>query len=191
MAGNKKQTMCPGKELTDVKCSCGCQSRREFLSDSVRQITVLASGSALLSLVGACGGGGYGGSSTPTSPDTGGNNSGGGGGGGGIQIDISQSQFSALATVGGKVALNANAASGLPANGVFIIRSSETLVIVLSRTCTHMGCQVGAFNSAGIAECPCHGSRYDTSGNVVRGPAPAALKKYSATISGNIITITV
>ncbi|MFH1068439.1 MAG: Rieske (2Fe-2S) protein [Candidatus Glassbacteria bacterium] len=186
MARRKDRIIDDCKVRTEATGWNGSRNRREFFADSAMQITVLASSSALLALIGGCGGGN---SSTPTSPPS---TDGGGGGGGGsqVQIDISQSPYTALAAVGGAVALNASALAGLPANGVFIIRTSASSIVVLSRTCTHMGCQVGAFNG-GIAECPCHGSRYDTNGNVVRGPAPRSLTRYTATLNGNIITLNI
>jgi nucleotide-binding universal stress UspA family protein/nitrite reductase/ring-hydroxylating ferredoxin subunit len=42
---------------------------------------------------------------------------------------------------------------------------------LMSARCTHMGCTV-AWNTADhVFECPCHGSRYGPSGEVVNGPA--------------------
>jgi len=49
--------------------------------------------------------------------------------------------------------------------------------IVLQASCTHLGC-VPTFvdgSSFGGWFCPCHGSDYDTSGRIRRGPAPANL----------------
>lgn len=49
--------------------------------------------------------------------------------------------------------------------------------IVLEASCTHLGC-VPTFvegSSFGGWFCPCHGSDYDTSGRIRRGPAPANL----------------
>ena len=43
----------------------------------------------------------------------------------------------------------------------------------ISTTCTHLGCAV-ARSKDGFA-CPCHGSRFDTNGDVVGGPAPRPL----------------
>jgi Rieske Fe-S protein len=43
---------------------------------------------------------------------------------------------------------------------------------VLSGVCTHASCQISpAFGVAGGLGCPCHGSRFDAEGAVVRGPA--------------------
>ncbi|MBW7997918.1 MAG: Rieske (2Fe-2S) protein [Candidatus Glassbacteria bacterium] len=164
-------------------------SRRSFIGESTKQITVFASAGALAALAAACGGGG---GPSPTAPNpTGGGNDNGGGNASGLAIDISQSQYSALANVGGTVSLSGTSLSGLPSNGIFIIRSSQTSVTVLSRTCTHQGCQVGSFNSGGIATCPCHGSQYNTMGSVVQGPATGSLTSYSATLEGNIIEINI
>jgi len=49
--------------------------------------------------------------------------------------------------------------------------------IILQASCTHLGC-VPTFvvgSSYGGWFCPCHGSDYDTSGRIRRGPAPSNL----------------
>jgi cytochrome b6-f complex iron-sulfur subunit len=43
----------------------------------------------------------------------------------------------------------------------------------LSTTCTHLGCAV-ARSKEGFA-CPCHGSRFNSNGQVIGGPAPRPL----------------
>jgi ubiquinol-cytochrome c reductase iron-sulfur subunit len=48
--------------------------------------------------------------------------------------------------------------------------------LVVSATCTHLGCIPLAHQGAyGGFFCPCHGSVYDTSGRIRQGPAPANL----------------
>ncbi len=179
----------------EANCSAGHKStthnRRKFISNSARKITVFASAGTLAALAAACGGGGGSSPMAPTTPGGGGNNGGGGDGESGLTIDISQSQYSALQTVGGTVTLSGNALPGLPTNGVFLIRSSQNSIVVLSRTCTHQGCQVGAFNTGGVATCPCHGSQYNTMGTPVQGPAVNSLTSYSGTLDGNMIEINI
>ncbi len=46
----------------------------------------------------------------------------------------------------------------------------------LSLTCTHLGCRVTPVSSDGFA-CPCHGSRFDSDGNLVNGPARSPLHR--------------
>lgn len=52
------------------------------------------------------------------------------------------------------------------------VKNPEWLVVV--GICTHLGC-VPNRNDLGGWTCPCHGSMYDASGRVVRGPAPRNL----------------
>jgi cytochrome b6-f complex iron-sulfur subunit len=151
------------------------RTRRKFISRSIKGVYVFTSGSALLALLQGCG------ADDTTNSD--------GNGGSTVDIDTSLPAFSALATVGGSVTLEASAVSGLPANGVIMVRSSETAVTVLDRTCTHQGCKVGELGDSGIAACPCHGSQFSSSGGVVRGPATRALKTYKATIIGDVIEV--
>jgi cytochrome b6-f complex iron-sulfur subunit len=58
--------------------------------------------------------------------------------------------------------------------GVFILRDANGMR-ALSATCTHLGCTVRSDRETGGFICPCHGSRYDSEGHVIAGPAPASL----------------
>lgn len=102
-----------------------------------------------------------------------------------LVIDLSLPENQSLTNIGGTIALNANPVDG---QGLLLIRVSDTEVRALSRRCTHQGCTIGAFQG-GISECPCHGSRYNTSGNVVQGPAESSLRRYDTVLENNIVTI--
>lgn len=52
----------------------------------------------------------------------------------------------------------------------------------VSPICTHQGCTVDIAGPR--LECPCHGSMYDREGNVLRGPAERALRRYPARVNG-------
>jgi len=54
----------------------------------------------------------------------------------------------------------------------FVFRD-DAGVYAISGICTHLGCIVSQ-TLAGF-DCPCHGSRFDSQGEVTRGPAPSAL----------------
>ncbi len=49
-------------------------------------------------------------------------------------------------------------------------------IYAMSATCTHLGCVVNREQEQ--FTCPCHGSRYDQTGKVLRGPAPKSLEWY-------------
>lgn len=50
-------------------------------------------------------------------------------------------------------------------------------ILVMVGVCTHFGCiPVGETGDFGGWYCPCHGSHYDTSGRIRRGPAPKNLE---------------
>ncbi len=56
-------------------------------------------------------------------------------------------------------------------------RASDGRLSVLSAVCTHMGCHVHWNAHAGSWDCPCHGSRFDTQGRVLDGPAMSPLER--------------
>jgi cytochrome b6-f complex iron-sulfur subunit len=55
-----------------------------------------------------------------------------------------------------------------------IIYNRDGKIMAYSLVCTHLGCTV-AENGAEF-ECPCHGSRFDSNGAVLAGPAQNPLK---------------
>jgi Rieske Fe-S protein len=63
---------------------------------------------------------------------------------------------------------------------VFLFNGSDGFYAV-SSVCTHLGCNVKRVATG--FECPCHGSRFDANGRVVRGPAPRALAWFSLGLS--------
>ena len=78
---------------------------------------------------------------------------------------------------------------GVEVGGIFV-RQTDGTPSALGLRCTHLGCRTrrdavdhessrgdfGAIGRGGFA-CPCHGSRFDRDGIVVRGPATAPLAR--------------
>ena len=63
--------------------------------------------------------------------------------------------------------------------------------LVMLGVCTHLGCvPLGDTGEYGGWFCPCHGSHYDTSGRIRKGPAPTNMEvpKYEF-VNNNIIKI--
>jgi nucleotide-binding universal stress UspA family protein/nitrite reductase/ring-hydroxylating ferredoxin subunit len=71
-----------------------------------------------------------------------------------------------------------------PGEGGILVQAGERLAAfmdtegelhLMSAKCTHMGCTVAWSTADHVFECPCHGSRFGPSGEVVNGPAARAL----------------
>ena len=144
-------------------------NRREFVKDTLTGIGTVAFGSFMLVNESGC--------SSPIEPNNSDET---------ITVDLSLSENSALLVVGGALALGSNV---IDSKGILLYRQSDTNVLAFSRNCTHNSCTIDSFQN-GTSTCPCHGSQFDTSGNVLNGPAVNPLTQYSASITGNIVTIT-
>ena len=52
-----------------------------------------------------------------------------------------------------------------------VYRAEDGTITALSPRCQHMGCTVDWNDADRTWDCPCHGSRYDREGRVIKGPA--------------------
>ncbi len=70
----------------------------------------------------------------------------------------------------------------LDVNGhrVAAYRGDDGVVMMKSAVCTHMGCYVHWNNAEGTWDCPCHGSRFHATGEVLAGPATEPLNDVDA-----------
>jgi len=125
-----------------------CLNRRAFLAKS-------AAAAAAAALASGCGNGVFG----PPLPSQ---------SAGGIpsgQLTITVSQFPALGTVGHLVKVDLERA---------VKRTGTSTFLALSLICTHQGCDTNVTSPTQI-DCPCHGSRFGSDGQVINGPATAPL----------------
>jgi len=95
-----------------------------------------------------------------------------------VNIDSS----SPLNTVGGMAFIQASGVAFL------VARTSHDACTALTAICTHQACTI-TNGSAGVYTCPCHGSQFDPSGRVVRGPAGSPLHQFSSALVNNVLTI--
>jgi cytochrome b6-f complex iron-sulfur subunit len=150
-------------------------SRREFCAHAISLVTVA-------SLIEGCGSKG-----NPAGP--------GGGGNAPALATINGSAAGSTVTVGnvsGTALANVGSAALVQAgtNNILVIRSGQDSFNAVSAVCTHEQCTVSGFES-GVFVCPCHGSRYNTSGAVVQGPATRSLASFNTQFTNNVLTITV
>lgn len=93
--------------------------------------------------------------------------------------------------------LSKDDAASLANNGAWgLIAAAQTLVVNIDGTfraftsvCTHTGCDRSWNFSNQQFICTCHGSRFNTRGEVVQGPANRNLQEFAVTRNANIVTI--
>lgn len=73
------------------------------------------------------------------------------------------------------VTINDDIPNGISFRDDFIFVKQNTSLKIFSSKCSHLGCKI---RNTGGEEfvCPCHGSRYDFNGQVMKGPAQNPLK---------------
>lgn len=90
------------------------------------------------------------------------------------EAEIEEARAVPLADLPDRLARNANLPADTPATDEDRAERAEFLIQI--GICTHLGCvPLGEQGDFGGWFCPCHGSHYDTSGRIRRGPAPENL----------------
>ena len=62
-------------------------------------------------------------------------------------------------------------------------------LMALYQRCVHLGCRVPYCITSQWFECPCHGSKYNRSGEYKLGPAPRGLDRMVMDIKGGLVTV--
>lgn len=141
------------------------KSRRDFLARAAKTllgVTIVGSVSAVAE---ACG------SSSPTGPTS-------------FKVDVSS-----LTADGQAVLAQDSGPYGYP---ILVVRQSGSTYLALSLRCTHLACVVNPPAPGGtIMICPCHGSEYNLSGQVIRGPAQLPLQRFPNSYNSATKTVTV
>ena len=71
------------------------------------------------------------------------------------------------------------------------INKVQGKLIVVSATCSHLGCTITLPTGANHFSCPCHGSQFSLVGEVLHGPAAAPLSHFNWRQDGSPNQITV
>jgi len=137
----------------------------------------VASGATLATLFSACGG-------SPTSPSRAASMLSvvpGRFAGSGVQVTVAGSP---LDNVGGAALVESTA-------GVFLVsRTSANGFMAVDAICSHESCTVTGADG-NVYVCPCHGSRYSRTGQVLEGPAKASLRQFTSSFADGVVTIAV
>jgi Rieske Fe-S protein len=102
-----------------------------------------------------------------------------------IILDVTKPEYEMLGKAGGALKIPNPHDKKKP---IIINRTSDTTVAAFSSKCNHWGCEV-PIPIDNVIKCECHGSVFDGSGKVIKGPAHKNLPQFTATLEGSIITI--
>ncbi len=108
-------------------------------------------------------------------------------GGGATAKDAQGNDVKVSAFVAGKVSGDRALAQGLKGDPTYIVVADGGTIVDygINAICTHLGCVVPWNVAENKFMCPCHGSQYDNTGKVVRGPAPKSLALAHAAVTEN------
>jgi cytochrome b6-f complex iron-sulfur subunit len=104
-------------------------------------------------------------------------NIGGGGGGGTIAKDALGNDVQVQKWIEDYPFPKRSLVQGLKGDATYLVVTEDKTLknYGINAVCTHLGCVVPWNFVENQFQCPCHGSRYDSTGKVVRGPAPLSL----------------
>jgi len=135
--------------------------RKDFLS----LLGYSAASVTLASCLGACSKNSGSTSTAPTSLD--------------FTLDLTSSSNSALLTNGGY----------LYSNGVIVARTTADTYIAVQQLCTHQTVPVVYEGANHRFYCNGHGATFSETGSVLGGPAPASLRTYNTSLTGNMLRV--
>jgi len=78
---------------------------------------------------------------------------------------------------------------------LIVFRDKQGYFYALSAVCTHLGCIVEWKETGipghpeGVIACPCHGSIFNKTGDVIRGPAPRSLDRFKLYLEDNKVIV--
>jgi cytochrome b6-f complex iron-sulfur subunit len=94
-----------------------------------------------------------------------------------------------IITAGAVQRFEPNSVSAFGRGKFYLARLEDGGFLALSRTCTHLGCSIPWIEKDMKFACPCHGSAFDITGNVIEAPAPRALDIYPIAIENKFIKV--
>ncbi|MBW2510976.1 MAG: Rieske (2Fe-2S) protein [Deltaproteobacteria bacterium] len=79
--------------------------------------------------------------------------------------------------------------TAVPLGQFYLACLADGSFLALSRTCTHLGCSVPWDEEKNQFVCPCHGSTFNLTGEVLSAPAPRPLDYYPVRIENGIVKV--
>jgi len=152
-------------------------SRKEFFVKSAGAIAVISASGFINTIITSC-------SSNPTSPTTSATLK-------TIQGTVVNNEISI--TIASSPIENKNTRALVEYNSggaILVEHNSDDTYAALSGICTHQSCVITDFDGTNnVFVCLCHGSQFDLSGNVKKGPASSKLRSYNTRVENNSLII--
>lgn len=100
-------------------------------------------------------------------------------------ITLSVDASAPLSTVGNAVLVQ------YQTGALLVAHTAQNVFTAVTALCTHQACTISGYNASSKQYvCPCHGSLFNTSGQVAQGPARRALTAYQTQFANDQLTIT-
>jgi len=84
-----------------------------------------------------------------------------------------------------------NTVTAIPQGQFYLACLDDGSFLAMSRTCTHLGCAVPWDQEQHKFICPCHGSSFSLTGEVLTAPAPRPLDIFPVRIENRIIKVNI
>ena len=81
--------------------------------------------------------------------------------------------------------------TAIPEGQFYLTRLADGSFLALSKTCTHLGCALPWDEQARKFVCPCHGSTFNSAGEVLTPPATRGLNSYPLFIENGTIRVNI
>jgi cytochrome b6-f complex iron-sulfur subunit len=116
----------------------------------------------------------------------------GGGGGGVLAKDALGNDIVVSEYLKTHLAGDRTLAQGIKGDPTYLVVTGDQALETygINAICTHLGCVVPWNTAENKFMCPCHGSQYDATGKVVRGPAPKSLALAHAEVIDDKVSFT-
>lgn len=82
-----------------------------------------------------------------------------------------------------------NSVTAIPQGQFYLACLDDGSFLALSRTCTHLGCSVPWDSEAHKFICPCHGSSFAITGEVLTPPATRSLNSHPLRIENGVVFV--
>ena len=118
--------------------------------------------------------------------------SGGGGGGALTALDANGDAVKLTGWTKARQPGDRSLVQGLKGDAHYLITEEGGQIrdYAINAVCTHLGCVVPWNRAANKYMCPCHGSQYDETGKVIRGPAPLSLALAHVVVNDDTVQLT-